>query len=128
MPKRDQHPGFCREIKELLGSKHQEERAKAGIITHELARLDEAQAENSQHPCLQRMNGDDLRDIQYLELHQKKQSIRVYFTVIDGCTWMLAINDSKRRTPVTDGMKERLRIRLGEVKEKAQKKATSGAR
>jgi hypothetical protein len=130
LPNRTQHEGFGNEIRALLGSTQAEEQAIAGIITDELEALDEAVAEGRAHPNLQRLTGDDLREIQYLELYKKKQSIRVYFTVIDGWQWMLAINHSKRRTAVTEGMKERLISRLREAKQevKAMAEAAKAAK
>ena len=103
----------------LLASGKSEERAIAGIIVEELEALDEARECGKNHPDVQRLHGDDLREVQYLELYKRGQSIRVYYAVIDGCLWMLAINHSKRRTALTEGMRERLVTRLREAKEAA---------
>lgn len=112
-----QHSSFGKELRALLTSSLKDERAIAGIVVDEVNALTEARADGGKsHPKEERLNGDDLVEVHYLKLKNSGQSIRIYFTVIDGAIYMLALDVAKRRTNITDGLRERLVGRLREIK------------
>lgn len=51
-----------------------------------------------------------------LKLYKGGESIRLYFTTIGNHVWMLLLDKAKRRTALTDSVKERLSTRLREVR------------
>lgn len=109
--KRLQHSGFGAEIRELI----LEDPEAAGIVISEVCCLSELKFNGSRHPCEERLAGDDLSAIGYLRLYRSRQSLRVYFTVIEGTIWMLHF-ESKRRTDLSDGTVRLLKSRLLDVK------------
>lgn len=117
MLKRLQHDGFGKEIRQLIASPRSEEKQIAGIVIEELDALMTARRAVASHPNEERLTGDDLRDVQYLKLRRGGNSIRVYFTTIGNHIWMLALDHAKRRTDITDAVKERLIGRLREARQ-----------
>ncbi|WP_155798745.1 hypothetical protein [Sorangium cellulosum] len=116
-----QHPRFGAEFRELLASDKVADRELAGILVDELGALREAKENRRLHPNEDRLNGDDLDGIGYLRLYIGGYSVRIYFAVIRGNLWMLALDPNKRKTNLTDGMKTRLASRLREAQELASK-------
>lgn len=110
--KRLQHSGFGKEIKELLGSKKVSDRELAGVVCDELNAMAKAKDGGGQHPKEEVLAGKDLTKVRYLKLYACGYSVRAYFTVHEGTVWMLAIDASKRRTNMTEGMTDKLKERL----------------
>lgn len=117
--RRLQHPEFGKELRALLGSNRTEKREAAGIIASELVELANARAAGKPHRNESRLNGDKLRDIEYLTLYRAGQSIRVYFVTIGATLWMLAVNENKRQTKLTKGFETLLCARHDRVRELA---------
>jgi hypothetical protein len=118
--KRLQHPLFGRELRPLINSANVQDRELAGIIVDELNALEEARREGKKHKDEDRLRGPNLDEIGYLQLYTKGHSLRVYFSLIDGNLWMLALDEGKRRKHLTDGTKIMLRTRLIEAHQYAQ--------
>ena len=119
--KRDQHPGFGREIRALISSNKSEDRARGAIVIEELAALSDAKAEGRRHSKEDSLEGA-LAEVSYLRLYSSGYSIRVYFVVRGDVLWMLAIDASKKRTNLTDGTKQMLANRLNELKPRMKTK------
>lgn len=123
--KREQHPKFGTEIRELLSSPRETEQELGGFIASEIDALATKKAQGQQHPQEESFtNNDRLRGIGYLKFHCRLRgsdiSVRVYFLVVDGVIWMLGLDKNKRRTPVTEAMKTTLENRAKEVKATAK--------
>lgn len=97
----------------MLGGKPRE-RETAGIVISELEELAELKAQGRAHTKEDRLNGA-LSAVGYLRIYSGGKSIRVYFTVIDGVIWMLALNPNKRRDKLTSGEEASLKLRLSQV-------------
>lgn len=113
---RNQHAGFGKEIRSLLTSTREADQELAGWVADALDELAEAKADGRPHRNEERLT-DDLRDVQYLKLYPPGASVRVYFTVADGTIWVLHLDESKRRTAITDATKTKLKNRLREIRE-----------
>jgi len=117
---RDQVAGFGSEIRELLGSKQHADQALAGIIVDELDELCECKTRGQNHPKEKALTGR-LHGLKGLVLYRERESVRVYFEVIDGRVWMLGLL-RKRRTDLTTGEEDRLLARRKEAHELAIKR------
>lgn len=113
--KRTQHPDYGREIRALLGGSKLDQEI-AGIINSEADDLLDHRNRGGSHPSEDRLHGDDLREIHELCLYNKSQSIRLYFVVRGQELVMLALDKGKRRTKLSDGMKQTLLRRLREIR------------
>lgn len=99
----------------MMTSTDAKQREILGIVIDELDALDAARRQNRSHQHEERLNGDHLSDVKYLKLRTGGNSIRIYF-VEYGHICMLALDVGKRRTNITDGLAERLRARVRDVK------------
>ncbi len=116
-----QHSQFGSEIRALLRTRLKRDQELAGIIVDELGVLQEKKEQGQRHPDEDRLE-DDLSPVGYLRLYPPGHSVRVYFTVIDGVMWMLALVTSKRRTKLLDSEKKMLHQRLREVREEHKRR------
>jgi len=114
-------------IRELLTSRLTAERELAGIVVNELIALDKARENLKPHPKEDRLNGKGLDEISYIRMYSNGYSVRVYFTIIHGGIWMLALDRNKRQTNLTDGTKSMLLNRLHEARELASESAIDDA-
>lgn len=112
---RNQHPGFGAELRDLFRSPRKENKRIAGVVDSEMKRLQACKSRGQAHPDEDRLEGDKLREIGYLQLYGFGFSIRIYFHVDRGVLWMLGIDVAKRRTNLTTGTKTALLKRLEEV-------------
>ena len=67
-------------------------------------------------PDLRRLHGNPLRDINYIRYYGRAQSIRLYFYIDSGWVVLIEVNESKRRTKLTDGEEQSLKQQLDEAK------------
>lgn len=112
--KRDQHPGFGIEIRQLGGSRNKKDKELVGIIHSELAELAALKANGQRHQCEDHLHGG-LSDIQYLRLYRYGCSTRLYWMILDGRIWMLALDPNKRQDGLSAGIEHRLRDRFNDV-------------
>lgn len=93
-----------------------ESQAIVGVVIDELDQLDRCKADGRQHPKENRLHGGDLDTIRYLDLYNSGQSVRIYFVVLDGVIWVLALNAAKRRTNLGKGDAKKLTDRQTDVR------------
>lgn len=123
--KRLQHKAFGNELRELLDKKkaREDQKALAGIIVSEIDHLVAQKLKGERHQDEKQLQGTGLSEIHYLQLYRSGNSIRVYFTTINGSLWMLLLDPAKRRQDVDAGTKESLLRRLADVKVRAAEAA-----
>lgn len=67
-----------------------------------------------------KLHGEELSSIAYLRLYKSNCSARVYFVMLGGDIWLLALDANKRQTKMDKNMEKTLCDRLAEVRRKVK--------
>ena len=89
------------------------------MLISELDDLAERKANGERHRREDRLEGS-LSEVGYLRLYGQGRSTRMYFVVLDGVIWMLALDANKRQDGLGDGMARLLADRLREANAEAE--------